>query len=226
MTPRGAPSMSAVKSAIDAGDAARLRGALAAKPARADALILWSDRYWGLGRWVRPNRAVPLHYVCDLVFAGRLDQDRAQALADALIAAGADVNAPHPANGEPPILGAASLGATKVGLALIAAGADVNRVGRSGASALHWAAIIGDPILVEALIQAGARLDEPDPEHQSTPLGWALHGHVNPPNGSKGRQLAAAAALVRAGAVVRPEWRAAAATSRPEIAPALRGETP
>lgn len=63
--------------------------------------------------------------------------------------------------------------------ALLKGGADVNAfppgIHENGA-ALHLAAMLGHIDVVRALLDAGADPALPDPEHQSTPAGWARHG--------------------------------------------------
>ena len=47
-----------------------------------------------------------------------------------------------------------------------------------GGSPLHVASWVGHVGLVERLLEQGVPLDEPDPTHGSTPLGWAAFGSV------------------------------------------------
>jgi ankyrin repeat protein len=44
-----------------------------------------------------------------------------------------------------------------------------------GCTALHNAAWCGDPELVRLLLERGHPSDVRDPDHQSTPIGWAVH---------------------------------------------------
>lgn len=60
---------------------------------------------------------------------------------------------------------------------LIDSGADIaNSRGLDGATALHQAAWFGQPKNAKLLIDAGAPLDDFDPTHNYSPLGWAVHG--------------------------------------------------
>ena len=59
---------------------------------------------------------------------------------------------------------------------LIAAGADLTATGLDSGSPLHQAAWFGQPINAQRLIEAGAPLDVFDATHESSPLGWAVHG--------------------------------------------------
>ncbi len=59
---------------------------------------------------------------------------------------------------------------------LIEAGADLSARGLDDGTALHAAAWFGQPQNARLLIDAGAPLDVFDAAHQSSPLGWAVHG--------------------------------------------------
>ena len=59
---------------------------------------------------------------------------------------------------------------------LINAGADLTAPGLDSGTPLHQAAWFGQPANAWLLIDAGAPLDVFDSTHQSSPLGWAVHG--------------------------------------------------
>jgi ankyrin repeat protein len=59
---------------------------------------------------------------------------------------------------------------------LIQAGADLSARGLDNGTALHQAAWFGQPQNARLLIDAGAPLDVFDDMHESSPLGWAVHG--------------------------------------------------
>lgn len=59
---------------------------------------------------------------------------------------------------------------------LIHAGADLSAKGLDNGAALHIAAWFGQPKNAQVLIDAGAPLNDFDNDHQSSPLGWAVHG--------------------------------------------------
>jgi ankyrin repeat protein len=59
---------------------------------------------------------------------------------------------------------------------LIIAGADLTAPGLDSGTPLHQAAWFGQPDNARLLIDAGAPLDVFDATHQSSPLGWAVHG--------------------------------------------------
>ena len=66
-------------------------------------------------------------------------------------------------------------GAAPVAL-LIAAGADLSATGLDAGTPLHQAAWFGQPENARLLLDAGAALDVFDATHDSSPLGWAVHG--------------------------------------------------
>ena len=59
---------------------------------------------------------------------------------------------------------------------LVAAGADLLARGLDTGTALHVAAWFGQPDNARILIDAGAPLDDFEPTHESSPIGWAVHG--------------------------------------------------
>ena len=164
-----------IKAIIESGDAAALQQLLAADPDQANRTIRWGTH--------GENTCSPLHYICDKVFDRTLSDDAAVRLARVVIEAGGDIN---DRDGDP-LNAAASLGATGVGLLLLDAGARTNGRGLFGATALHWAAFIGDAVLVRRLLEKGAPTNIKDNKHESTPLGWAEHGRGKPtPPGNHG----------------------------------------
>ena len=59
---------------------------------------------------------------------------------------------------------------------LISAGADLEAPGLDSGTPLHQAAWFGQPDNARLLIDAGAPLDIFDATHESSPIGWAVHG--------------------------------------------------
>lgn len=202
------------KAAIENGEVVALQELLTADPGLANTPIRWGKNDEILTQ--------PLHFVCDKVFDGTLSGERAALLARTLIEAGADIN--HQ-NGDP-LNAAASLGATEVGLLLLEAGARPDLRGLLGETALHWAATIGNALLVQRLLERGAPVDARDKKWNATPVGWALHGwDEKPPPGNHGHHREVVAHLVRAGAAVDPGWLAdARAQGRADVVAALQGE--
>jgi hypothetical protein len=190
-----------MKRAIQTGDAAALRRLLMEDASRANGLI-----HWGKNACVHTH---PLHFVSDMLFDGTLAKGKELPLIDALISAGADLDFQRDREdgrkSDTPLIGAASLGAEEVGIRLLEAGARPDLRGLFGETALHWAAFLGEDRLTERLIK-GSDLNLKDEKYRSSPLGWAIHGCYNRPAGDRGRQREVAALLVRAGAIVEPEW--------------------
>ena len=72
---------------------------------------------------------------------------------------------------------------------LIRAGADLSAPGLDDGTPLHQAAWFGQPANAQLLLEARAPLDIFDGMHQSSPLGWAVHGSRYS-GGAKARQRA------------------------------------
>jgi ankyrin repeat protein len=202
-----------LKAAIEAGDVAALREALSVDLRRlANAPFRWGEN----GK----NETRPLHYICDKVFDGTISGERAVDLARLLIEAGADID---DRDGDP-LTAAASLGATGVGLLLLDAGARTELTGPFGETALHWAATLGNDVLVARMLEKGAPVDIKDRKYNASPLGWALHGWQDATPAASGEYPSVVARLVRAGATVEPAWLAdAQARGRTVVVQALRG---
>lgn len=187
-----------VRACLEAGDVQALAALVARVPGAARALVRW-----GAGG---KNTVPPLHFVCDCVFRGLIDQVTARALAEVLLAAGVDPAETYAKSGDTYLIAAASLGAEEVGLRLLEAGAGVTARGLFGATALHWAALMGCPRLAAGLLEAGAELELLDDEYQCTPLQWTYHAWTTDGESARSgppRALAATArVLVRAGARV------------------------
>jgi ankyrin repeat protein len=102
-------------------------------------------------------------------------------IVDALLKAGADVNAANGPNsipwGETALMKAASAGLTQTVVALLKAGAHVNLQNSSGQTALMFAAMLGDGQMVQLLLQAGADKTLHDSMHR-TARDWGIaNGH-------------------------------------------------
>lgn len=205
-----------VRVAIDAGDDKALRQLLADSPALANEWVEWGER--------GHLHTHPLHYVCDKRFDGTIAEQTALSLVDVLLEAGADCN-DRAANREPPLHGAASLGAEDVGLRLLDAGAIAGALGMFQETALHWAASLGLDSLAARLIEAGTDVNLEDARFGASPVGWAIHGRANSPPANLGRQLEVIALLVAAGAKVTMVQLASAAVHADwELVTALRGQ--
>lgn len=153
---------------------------------------------WGLNN---KNLTDPLHFISDCVFNGSLSDVTGGVLAKILIDHGALINGS--ANAESPLIGAASLSAVCVAHVLIENGADVEKVALFGATALHWAAYVGTPSVVDALLGNGAKHDVKCSEHRATPLFWAVQGFSKYGSPEKKDQIGAAKILIQFGANVQ-----------------------
>src|SRR6516162_9205318 len=123
-----------------------------------------------------------------MLFEGTLPQGKEIPLVNVLLDAGADLDFQRSREdrkkGDTPLIGAASLGAEDVGLMLLDAGARPDLRGLFGETALHWAALFGEDRLAARLIEC-SDLNLKDEKYGSSPLGWAIHGWPNPPDGNR-----------------------------------------
>jgi len=149
----------------------------------------------------------PIHALCERVFDGRLSEIQGLAFANALISEGADLDAVHPGNGDSLLISAISLSCPAIAHRLLDKGANPDPRGVFGATALHWAAIMGLPDLVQRLIDHGVYIFLRDREYQGTPLGWAVQGRIDPPPGARGGHIECASVLMSAGLQPEPAWR-------------------
>jgi ankyrin repeat protein len=84
-------------------------------------------------------------------------------------------------------------GRTESAIALLNRGADVNAAQADGATALHWAAYLNDPVLARRLLEAGAEIDRPFVNGETALMMAARTGDVASIDG-----LLAAGANIRA----------------------------
>jgi hypothetical protein len=78
-----------------------------------------------------------------------------------------------------------------------------------GETGLHWAAYAGHADIVKLLLEQNAPVEVRDESWHNTPLSWALHGWIHPPNEQAQRSYYdVVALLVGAGASVDPKWLA------------------
>jgi ankyrin repeat protein len=88
---------------------------------------------------------------------------------------------------------------------LVDAGADLAATAMDGGTALHQAAWFGQPDNARLLIEAGAPLDVYDACHDSSPLGWAVHGsrYSGGADDAQAAYVALVEMLLRAGSPIR-----------------------
>jgi len=177
---------------IEVGDAQGVRGILRADPEFANRTVRWY-----LNRW---NESDPLHYVCDCVGNGTLTNGAEGEIAKLLLENGAQVDGTQ--GREPPLMAAASMGASRVARVLLDAGAALESTALFGARALHWAAWTGASPTVEMLLARGAKFEVKCSEFGATPLFWAVHGYGPDGPCDKLDQVGAARMLIKAGAKI------------------------
>ena len=177
---------------IETGDLQGLRDALATAPELANQSVAWFLN--------QNNESDPLHYVCDCVFNGSLDEPRALEIAALLIESGALIEGTE--GRESPLIAATSLGVETVAKLLIDSGASLEATSVFGARASHWAASVGLPSTVELLLQNGAELEARCTEFGATPLYWAVFGFGPHGPNKKRDPLGSARVLLDAGANV------------------------
>lgn len=119
------------------------------------------------------------------------------AIADLLIAAGANVKAKTRYNVSPLSLACMNGSAALVDR-LLKAGADPNEISEEGQTALMTASLTGEPDAIELLLETGARVDVAEPYKGQTALMWAA-GEGN---------AAAAEILIAHGASVKAKSKA------------------
>jgi ankyrin repeat protein len=101
---------------------------------------------------------------------------------------------------------ACEYGRTRVAAFLLEHGMPIKARPR-GETGLHWAAYGGHAAIVKLLLERKAPIDVKDERHETTPLGWALHGWLYPPPEAKRRNhVKVVALLVAAGATVDRQW--------------------
>jgi ankyrin repeat protein len=150
------------------------------------------------------SKAHPLHRICDAVFAKKITDKEAIAIAKILLKFGANIDGYKiNENKDTPLMAAASLRAEQLGIFYIENGANVHYAdSRNGATALHWAAFCGRDKLVEKLIQGKAAIDQRDASYNATPLGWAIQPLMTKDKFNTYHQVSCIKLLLKAGANV------------------------
>lgn len=191
---QGYDRKSALERAIDADDPALLRDLLAATPRESLQALLADPAHSPVAQALRrPGKqgAAMLRQLADAgldlktLDAGAIRQaleNRDAAMAAYLMDAGVPVNPPPAAatasddaydrRGVPPLLVAVTSDQPAMVDALLAKGADPLGLAPEGRSALYWAIGKGDDAMLERLLRAGAKLD--DPRLPRAPARYAL----------------------------------------------------
>ena len=179
-----------LRKCIEHGDIVGLIRALESNPDSPNIPI-----HWHLNQ---NNVSDPLHYVSDCVSNGWLNTGLEGEIADRLLKYGAALEGRE--GRETPLLGSTSLGVPKVSEILIQSGANLKATSMFNATALHWAAWMGNADTVDLLITKGAQIEAKDSEFGVTPLYWAVHGFGPSGPRIKKDQVKAAKTLLLAGA--------------------------
>src|SRR5690606_3389578 len=128
------------------------------------AAVVWASLAW-------PDASQALTSLADTARDGQLAQVREQ------IAAGADVDAPHP-DGTTPLLWAVHRGDLEMVEALIGAGASVDAANEFGVTPLLEASRAGDAAIIAALLAAGADVSRAHPTGETPLMAAARTGRV------------------------------------------------
>ncbi|MGQ0642420.1 MAG: ankyrin repeat domain-containing protein [Gemmatimonadaceae bacterium] len=83
---------------------------------------------------------------------------------------------------------------------LLSAGRPTDARAHEGATALHWAAFLGNSEIARGLLRYGASVADVEPSYQGTPLHWALYGSVHGWRCQQGDFVVVVDALLKAGA--------------------------
>lgn len=129
------------------------------------------------------------------------DEETAKRLSSSDVRISADAEAPQL------LAEAARRGDLSVVRAYLAAGSSIDAPDEFGATALHQASIAGRAPVVAELLRQGADFRLRDPEHRSTPLGWACFG-ADMQIAADGAYESTVRALLEAGARPDPTGRA------------------
>jgi len=85
---------------------------------------------------------------------------------------------------------------------MLKAGWSLDVTSQHGATAVHWAAFHGNIEMICEILRYKPALERKDPEFQSTPLGWAIHGSEHGWHCDDGDYVATVEALLEAGAKI------------------------
>lgn len=182
-----------LKSLINEGNIDGINLALKKDTSLSNKIIKWGP--------LLKNKVHPLHYLCDRVFANKLEDKTAAEIARNLVNHGANINGyGYQEMEDTPLIAATSLGADGVALVLIEAGADIHHKGCLGGTALHWGAWCGRDTVVKRLLEEKIDLNIRDITHKSTVFFWAAHGRARGGEQNQHKQIACAKMIKDAGA--------------------------
>jgi ankyrin repeat protein len=84
--------------------------------------------------------------------------------------------------------------------AMLRRGFPATALSQHGATSLHWAAFHGNPDMLEDILRYNPPINAQDRQFKGTPMGWLIHGALNPWGLSTGRHGECARLLLDAGA--------------------------
>jgi len=142
-------------------------------------------------------RASPLDRVLDALWNGDV------AAADAILALSPALVEQAPGNALRLVADAARNNKTAAVEAMLARGFPVTATSQHGAMPVHWAAWLGNPVMLRAVLKHHPPLDARDRDHDGTAMGWLIHGAIGGWKGiATGRHDECAPLLLDAGLTV------------------------
>jgi ankyrin repeat protein len=143
------------------------------------------------------QRAGPLDRLVDALWCGD------DARADAVLAVDPHLVDRAPDKALRQVADAARNNNTSAVGAMLRRGFPVTALSQHGAMPLHWAAFHGNSDMLEEVLRHNPPINAQDRQFQGTPMGWLIHGALNPWRGiSTGRHGECARLLLNAGAPV------------------------
>jgi ankyrin repeat protein len=143
------------------------------------------------------RRAGPLDRLLDSLWCGD------DARADAAVAVDPHLVDRAPARALRQVADAARNNNTAAVRAMLRRGFSATALSQHGATPLHWAAFHGNSEMLEEVLRHNPPINAQDRQFQGTPIGWLIHGALNPWRGiSTGRHGECARLLLGAGAQV------------------------
>jgi hypothetical protein len=143
------------------------------------------------------KRAGPLDRLLDALWCGD------DARADALLAVDPHLVDRAPEKALRQVADAARNNNTTAVRAMLRRGLPVTALSQHGATPLHWAAFHGNSDMLEDVLRHKPPINAQDRQFHGTPMGWLIHGALNPWHAiATGRHGACARLLLDAGAQV------------------------
>jgi ankyrin repeat protein len=142
------------------------------------------------------QRAPPLDRLLDALWCAD------DARADAILAADPHLLDRAPGKALRQVADAARNNKAATVSAMLRRGFPVTALSQHGATPLHWAAFHGNPDMLAEVLKHDPPINTQDRQFNGTPMGWLIHGALNPWGTSAGRHSECARLLLDAGAQV------------------------